>query len=154
MGWRDLCSRCPPEGVEEMFNAIKYTEELKRAGFTPDQADTSMKVLIDVMNENFATKHDIQELRLATQHDIHELKSELNAKIDSVKSELNAKIDSVKSELNAKIDSVKNELILVKNELNARFDSLEYRLTIKLGTITVIAIGATATLLKLIESSH
>jgi polyhydroxyalkanoate synthesis regulator phasin len=106
------------EGVEEMFNAIKYTEELKRAGFTPDQADTSMRVLIDVMNENFATKHDV---------------SELSAKIDSVKNELNSKIDSSVQRLDSKIDA------------------LEYKLTIKLGTITTIAIGVTATLLKLIE---
>jgi hypothetical protein len=72
-----------------------------------------------MMNENFATKHDVQELRMATQHDIHELKSELNSM-----------------------------------KLKARFDGLEHRLTINLAMIAAIAIGVTATLLKLIESSH
>jgi hypothetical protein len=97
-----------------MFNAIKYTEELKKAGFSPDQADVSMKVLIDVMNENFATKSDIHEL---------------DAKIDS------------------KIDSL-------GQKMESGFREMEYKMTLKLGTISTIAIGVTATVLKLIRSGH
>jgi hypothetical protein len=47
---------------KKMFNAVKYTQELESAGFSHEQAKASMKILIDVMNENFATKSDIKEL--------------------------------------------------------------------------------------------
>ena len=91
--------------------------ELKKVGFTADQADTSIKVLIDVMNDNFATKHDIQD---------------------------------VKSE----IALTKAEIAFTKAELTSKIEALEYKLTIKLGAITTVAIGVTATLLKLIQSSR
>jgi hypothetical protein len=44
-----------------MFNAIKYTQEMEQAGFSRAQADVSLKILIEVMNENFATKSDLFE---------------------------------------------------------------------------------------------
>jgi predicted ribosome quality control (RQC) complex YloA/Tae2 family protein len=100
-------------GTEDGFdrnNAIKYTEELKKAGFSPDQADVSMKVLIDVMNENFATKLDI-----------HELKNELNAKIDLAVEKLDQKIDSL------------------GQKMESGFREMEYKMTLKLGTIGVTA---------------
>ncbi len=111
-----------------MFNALKYTEELKRAGFSADQADVSMKVLIDVMNENFATKSDVKELDL---------------KLDSTAQRLESKISAVE----AKLDSV-----ALRFESSLR--EMEYKLTIKLGTMIGLAIGVTATIVKLIQVGH
>jgi hypothetical protein len=97
-----------------MFNALKYTQEMERAGFSREQAEVSMKVLIDVMNENFATKSDLKDLEL-------EMKAGFR-------------------------------------ETNLRFESaireLDYKLTIKLGTMLTVAIGATATLVKLLQAFH
>ena len=130
-----------------MFNAIKYTEELKKAGFSPDQADISMKVLIDVMNENFATKSDIHELKQELRSDIHEL----NLKMDSSIQRLDAKIDSAVEKLDQKINSKIDSL---GQKVESGFREMEYKMTLKLGTITTIAIGVTATVLKLIQSGH
>jgi hypothetical protein len=47
-----------------MLNAIKYTEELEKAGFTHSEAEASVKILVDVMNENFSTKSDLNELSI------------------------------------------------------------------------------------------
>ncbi|MDR3608741.1 MAG: hypothetical protein P4M08_15360 [Oligoflexia bacterium] len=93
-----------------MFNVLKYTEELEKAGFSRSQAEMSMKVLIDVMNENFATKSDLAELGFKFE------------------------------KLESKVESSMREL--------------EYRLTIKLGTMLTLAIGVTATLVKLLGSIH
>jgi hypothetical protein len=93
-----------------MFNALKYTQEMERAGFTREQAEVSMKVLIDVMNENFATKSDLKDLEV-------------------------------------KVDSGFKEMNLALHEL-------DYRLTIKLGTMLTVAIGATAALVKMLQSIH
>ena len=97
-----------------MFNALKYTQEMERAGFTREQAEVSMKVLIDVMNENFATKSDMKELEVVLKADMKELDVGLRSAIRE----------------------------------------LDYRLTIKLGTMMTVAIGATATLFKLLQSVH
>jgi len=45
-----------------MFNALRYTEELEKAGFSRVQAEVSMKVLIEIMDDNFVTKADLKEL--------------------------------------------------------------------------------------------
>jgi len=56
-----------------MFNALRYKQDLEEAGFTGKQAEATVKGLIDVMNDNFATKSDLKELDLR-----------LTAKIDSL----------------------------------------------------------------------
>ena len=101
-----------------MFNALKYTEELEKAGFTRDQADVSVKVLIDVMNENFATKSDIKELDLRLDSSVQRLDSKMDASV---------------------------------HRLEGMMREMEYRLTIKLGTMLTLAIGVTATVVKLIS---
>jgi hypothetical protein len=65
-----------------MFNALKYTEELERAGFTRSQAETSVRLLIDIMNETFATKSDILMLK----GDIESLRNELRTEVKTLAS--------------------------------------------------------------------
>ena len=43
-----------------MFNAIKYTQELEKAGFTRKQAEVSANLLIDTMTDSLATKMDLK----------------------------------------------------------------------------------------------
>jgi len=111
-----------------MFNALKYTEELERAGFSHEQADASVKILIEVMNESFATKSDLKEIEF---------------KLDSLAAAARSGI----KELEFKLDSTASRLESTVRET-------EYKLTIKLGTLlgtlTTIAIGVTATLVKVL----
>jgi hypothetical protein len=70
-----------------MFNALRYTEEMERAGFTRSHAETSVKLLIDVMNENFATKSDILMLKSdlqSVESSIRELEYRLTIKLGSM----------------------------------------------------------------------
>lgn len=104
-----------------MFNALKYTQELEKAGFSRDQAEASMRILIDVMNENFATQADIKELELKLESSTLQLESSMQR-------------------LETKVDSAIKEL--------------DYKLTIKLGAMITVAVGATATLLKVFQGLH
>ena len=45
-----------------MFNALKYTRRMEEAGFSRNQAETTIDILLEVMTENLATKHDILNL--------------------------------------------------------------------------------------------
>ena len=109
-----------------MFNALRYTEELERAGFTKNQAETSVKMLIDLMNENFATKSDLNVMELA-------LRSDMKAIENSLRSEMKASENSLRTEIKAVETSVRE---------------LEYKLTNKLGAMMVVGIGIIATLIK------
>ena len=120
-----------------MFNALKYTQELEKAGFTREQAEISMKLLIDIMNENFATKSDLMEMGLRLESRIQNIDSRFPS-LDSKFQALDSKIQNLESSLTYKMDS--------------GFKELEYKLTIKLATIMgammTLAIGIIATLIK------
>lgn len=105
------------EADQNMFNALKYTQELEKAGFTREQAEASLKLLIEVMNENFATKSDLLEIRS----------------------------DLKQSELGLKSDIA---------QLRSDIKEVEYRLTIKLGAMMTLAIGVTATLVRMLRGIH
>lgn len=146
-----------------VFNALKYTEELEKAGFNRNQAEASVRLLVDVMNENFATKADLNELRSATQSDIFALKSELKADITELRNELKGDIVGLRNELKGDISELRNELkgeikelrSEVKSEvmrLESSIKEMEYKLTIKLGSMMALAIGVTATLVKILPS--
>jgi hypothetical protein len=93
-----------------MFNALVYTQQLEKAGFTREQAETSLNVLIEIMTEQFATKSDLKELELRMESRFLRLESTIR--------------------------------------------ELENRMTIKLGTITAVALGLAVTLQHLFPVVH
>jgi len=183
-----------------MFNALKYTEELEKAGFTRAQAETSVKLLVDAMNENLATRSDLSELKFVLRSDLiefgtqlraefkndsTELRSELKGDLAELRSELKNDLAELRSELKGDFaglrDELKGNLAELQNEskgdltevktdisslthhvwkLDSRMQSmessmktLEYKLTIKLGSMMVIAIGVATTLIRFLPAS-
>lgn len=66
-----------------MFNTLKYAKILEEVGFSREQAETSIKILVDIMEDRLATKDDLQrfltkeeflEFRIATKHEFHEIR--------------------------------------------------------------------------------
>lgn len=45
-----------------MINALAYTNTLQKAGFTREQAEASVNILNDVIDQNLATKEDVKDL--------------------------------------------------------------------------------------------
>ena len=114
--------------LEMGFNALKYVEELRAAGFPDKQAEAQVRLLNDIVDSDLATKRDIKELDL---------------KIESTKNELKRDI----KELDLKIESTKNELKRDIKELELK---LKHDLTLRLGSLLVIGIGVIATLVKVL----
>src|SRR5262249_26828719 len=85
-----------------MFNMIKYTQELEEAGFTREQAETSVKLLIDVMNENFATKSDLKETEMRLSASIHAVET----KLDSSEMRMNASMRELEYKLIIKLGTL------------------------------------------------
>lgn len=106
------------------FDTLKFAKRLKEAGFTEQQAEALADAEAEFIEQNLATKRDIADLK----RDIKELEVTLRSDIK----QLDLKIEQTRSDLARDLKD------------------LEYRMTIKLGTLMVVAVGAMATLAKLL----
>ncbi len=52
-----------------IFDTLAYAKKLKSAGFTEQQAEVQAEALASLVNEQLATKRDLQELELNLKHD-------------------------------------------------------------------------------------
>lgn len=46
-----------------MFNTLKYAKMLEEVGFSREQAETSIKILVEIMEDKLASKQDLLDLR-------------------------------------------------------------------------------------------
>ncbi|HEX4923995.1 MAG TPA: hypothetical protein VFV50_07910 [Bdellovibrionales bacterium] len=107
-----------------MFNSLKYAKMLEDVGHSRAQAEAHVQMVTEIMETHLATKDDIHGVR----GDIRELRGKMEHDFSLVY----AKFDGLKS------------------DLESRIVQSEYRMTIRLGTIISIALGAAVTLTKLI----
>ena len=77
-----------------MFNSLKYAKILEEAGLTQKEAETTINVLIEVMENKLATQEDLKELgaefkefRILTQNNIKEFKTEMQNEFKEFKIE-------------------------------------------------------------------
>ena len=117
------------------FDTYAAVKKLKEAGFTEQQAEAQTALLTDVIAGELATKHDIETVKL----DIENVRAELKRDIEAVKLD----IENVRAELKHDIETLRAD---VKHDMK----ELELRLTIKLGAMLALAVGAVATLVKLL----
>ena len=53
-----------------MFNTLKYAKMLQDVGFSKDQAETSVGILVEIMEDKLATKEDLQILKTELKADL------------------------------------------------------------------------------------
>ena len=53
-----------------VFDTFAYAKKLKSAGFTEEQAEVQAEALAGLVNEQLATKRDLQELEMRLKHDL------------------------------------------------------------------------------------
>jgi len=124
------------------FDTLKFAKRLKEAGFTEQQAEALADAEAELIEQNLATKRDIADLKrdiADVKRDIKELEVTLRNEIKQLDVTLRGEI----KQLDVKIEQIRSDL--------ARdLKGLEYRMTIKLGTMMVVAVAAMATLVKLL----
>ena len=67
-----------------MFNTLRYAIMLETVGFTREQAETCIKILVEIMEEKLASKQDLKELETKLSHDMTQLKSELTIRMGTM----------------------------------------------------------------------
>jgi hypothetical protein len=63
-----------------MFNTLKYAKMLEEVGFSREQAETSIKILVEIMEDKLASKQDIRDLEAKLEH----VKSELTVRMGTM----------------------------------------------------------------------
>jgi chromosome segregation ATPase len=148
-----------------MIHVLRYTEDLEKSGFTPEQAKKSVIIWMELMDQNFATKSDYREqnlkneialsaLRSELKQDIVELRSELKHDIVDLRSELKQDIVDLRSELKQDISNVRDEISDLRTEvidLRTEVKKLGPDLTIKLGVMMVATVGAMSAIIGLLK---
>ena len=114
------------------FDTLKFSNRLKQAGVPPAQAEAEAEALAEVFEVNTAA--------LSTKQDVEQLEGRVDNKFELLRRDI--------SGMEGRFDS---KLANVEERFNNRLEKLELRLTIKLGSIVVIALGAFAALSKWIS---
>ena len=124
------------------FDTLKFAKRLKEAGFTEQQAEALADAEAEFIEQNLATKQDIADVKrdiADIKRDVKELEVTLRNEIKQLEVTLRGEI----KQLDVKIEQIRSDLA---HDLK----DLEYRMAIKLGTMMVVAVGAMATLVKLL----
>ena len=103
------------------FDTLAYANKLKAAGVPERQAEVQAEAIAGLINEQMATKHDLTEMETNLRRDLKEMETGL-----------------------------RRDLKEMETSLRRDLKELEMRLTIRLGAMMVVAVGAVATLVKLL----
>ncbi|MGH8554013.1 MAG: coiled-coil domain-containing protein [Gammaproteobacteria bacterium] len=128
------------------FDTLKFAKRLKEAGFTEQQAEALADAEAELIEQNLATKRDIAEIK----RDIKELEVTLRKEIKQLEVTLHSAIKELDVTLRGEIKQLDVKIEQIRSDLARDLKDLEYRMTIKLGTMMVVAVGATAALVRLL----
>ena len=146
------------------FDTLKYSKRLKDAGVPDKQAEAEVEALAEALEVNLKDlptkddltretgllRRDLKELESSLKRDMKELESSLKRDIKelegSQKRDLKELETSLKHDLTESESRLKHENGLMRLEMR----DIERRMTIKLGGLMVVAVGAVATLVKLL----
>ena len=114
------------------FDTHAFVKELTQAGMPEEQAEVLARSQAMLIDEKLATKQDLKELELRLKRDIQELTRDMK--------ELEANLTRDMKELEMRLTRDMKELEL----------RLKHDLTVRLGSMMVVAIGGVAALVKLL----
>ena len=86
------------------FDTHRFVQNLVASGFTEKQAEALAYEQISLLNNNLATKADIEALQLSTKADIEALQLSTKADIESLRLSTKADIESLQLSTKADID--------------------------------------------------
>ena len=116
------------------MNTLRYAKKLEEVGFSREQADMTIGILNEVVEDNLATKQDLKDLSIATSQDFVSVRQE----IASLKNDLQQEIRNLSNNMNQEFVTVRFEMQQMKSDL-----------VIKLGAMMVTGIAVISALIKL-----
>ncbi len=71
-----------------IFDTLAYAKELREAGVPEPQAEAHVRGIARIVDEQLATKYDIEDLKISTKRDLTELELRLKAEIEIAKTDM------------------------------------------------------------------
>jgi hypothetical protein len=126
-----------------MINAMSYTRDLEQGGLSKDQSNAIIKVLLEIMNQKFSTRSDIQLSELAIRSDMKEMENSIRSDMkemeNSIRSDMKEMENSIRSDMQEMENSIRSDMQEMENSI--RSDMQEMGRTLKesiLKEVTII----------------
>lgn len=120
------------------FDTLKFAETLEEA----EIPETHARAISNAVRN----AHDTAEL--ATKTDLREAVSELRAEMQALRSETRSDLQTLQAALRSDIQRLESSSQSNIQRLDSRIDRLELQLTVRLGGLVVVALGAFTALSK------
>lgn len=126
-----------------MFDSLAYLKKLEAVGVPRAQAEVQVEVMVHALNDNFATKEDVNRVELSLRTDFAKLRGEF-AELRGEFAELRGEFAKLKAEFAEFRSDVRADFASLK----ATIESLESRLLVKQVSITVGALALFSAITK------
>lgn len=140
-----------------MSDIIRYGKIMEEAGFTRKQAETSMSIWTEIMEEKLASKDDLKFLGSEMSHEFRNVRSEMAHEFRNMRQEMAQEFKNVRQEMAIEIQKLRQEMAQefknVRHEFRQELLQLEHRLTLRMGAMSVATIGILGTLMTLLHRS-
>jgi uncharacterized coiled-coil DUF342 family protein len=141
------------------FDTLSFAKRLTEAGEKPAVAEAHAMALKEFVMETIATKADVRELRTEIEDvrdEIQDLRGELRSEMQSARGELRSEMQSVRGEIQdfrkeveerfATKHELRHEIGLLRKDI----DAMGLKLTVRMGGMLAVAVGAVAALGKVL----
>ena len=115
------------------FDTHTFVKHLTRAGMDEQQAEALVEFQVQLINDSLATKQDIEEVK----RDIEALRLTTEQSIEALRLATEQSIEALRLETKKDIAALKTDM-----------QKMELRLTLRLGSVSIAAVGVFATLIK------
>ena len=122
------------------FDTLKFVRALRdKAKLSPEQAEGFADAIAEAVQNDLATKTDIEALRLSTKADIEALRLSTKADIEAVKADIEALRLSTKSDIEALRASTKADVADAKADIiKWMFGTIGFQTLIILGAVIAL----------------
>lgn len=69
------------------FDTLSFSKKMIKAGFTQQQAEGQAEALIEIVDDNLATKHDLSKVEASLKHDLKIEIAKIELKIEQSKNQ-------------------------------------------------------------------
>ena len=118
------------------FDTAAAVEQLIEAGIPREHAAAQVRLLADTINDNFATKADIERLEL---------------KLDTKTAELRSEIADLRAEVHTDIAAVRTEVANLETRLTGKIADLDIRLQTTLKWTAGMQVGTILAIIAAIK---
>jgi predicted nucleic acid-binding Zn-ribbon protein len=130
------------------FDTLSFAKRLTEAGEKPAVAEAHAMALKEFVMETIATKADVRELRTEIEDvrdEIQDLRGELRSEMQSVRGEIQDFRKEVEERFATKHE-LRHEIGLLRKDI----DAMGLKLTVRMGGMLAVAVGAVAALGKVL----